>query len=179
MQNQTKQELELVEQEIQTLSEELDKMANSLEVIRRRLHNAKVIEKALDKDEEAPKSGWEPAPVDIIHCAPYLHKDGTVVFERGGKLIIVPSTVVQKAMAATTLVGFFKAFGLDVEDKRAKEGALWLHGNKEMIYPSSKWRRASSASKAGTRTAACPSAITTAGSRTAANKRTPRGGGRT
>ncbi|MEE3380250.1 MAG: hypothetical protein VZQ81_00880 [Succiniclasticum sp.] len=135
MQNQTKQELELVEQEIQTLSEELDKMANSLEVIRRRLHNAKVIEKALDKDEEAPKSGWEPAPVDIIHCAPYLHKDGTVVFERGGKLIIVPSTVVQKAMAATTLVGFFKAFGLDVEDKRAKEGALWLHGNKEMIYP--------------------------------------------
>ena len=125
MQNQTKQELELVEQEIQTLSEELDKMANSLEVIRRRLHNAKVIE----------KSGWEPAPVDIIHCAPYLHKDGTVVFERGGKLIIVPSTVVQKAMAATTLVGFFKAFGLDVEDKRAKEGALWLHGNKEMIYP--------------------------------------------
>ena len=135
MQNQTKQELELVEQEIQALSAELDKMANSLEVIRRRLHNAKVIEKALDKDEEAPKSGWEPAPVDIIHCAPYLHKDGTVVFERGGKLIIVPSTVVQKAMAATTLVGFFKAFGLDVEDKRAKEGALWLHGNKEMIYP--------------------------------------------
>ena len=135
MQNQTKQELELVEQEIQTLSEELDKMANSLEVIRRRLHNAKVIEKALEKDDEAPKSGWVPAPVDIIHCAPYLHKDGTVVFERGGKLIIVPSTVVQKAMAATTLVGFFKAFGLDVEDKRAKEGALWLHGNKEMIYP--------------------------------------------
>ncbi|HAY61852.1 MAG TPA: hypothetical protein DCY37_07250 [Acidaminococcaceae bacterium] len=135
MQNQTKQELELVEQEIQALSAELDKMANSLEVIRRRLHNAKVIEKALEKDDEAPKSGWVPAPVDIINCAPYLHKDGTVVFERGGKLIIVPSAVVQKAMAATSLIEFFKAFGLDVEDKRAKEGALWLHGNKEMIYP--------------------------------------------
>ena len=134
MQQQTKRELELVEQEILKLSEELDRMADSLEVIRRRLHNATVIEKTMEKDEVRP-GAWTPDPVDVIHCAPYLRKDGTVVFDRGGKQIIVPSTVVEKAMQAKTLLEFFQAFGVDVEDKRAKEGALWLHGNKEMIYP--------------------------------------------
>lgn len=95
MQQQTKRELELVEQEILKLSEELDRMANSLEVIRRRLHNASVIEKTMEKDEVRP-GAWTPDPVDVIHCAPYLRKDGTVVFDRGGKQIIVPSTVVEK-----------------------------------------------------------------------------------
>lgn len=47
----------------------------------------------------------------------------------------MPAIVVEKAMKAVSLLVFFRAFGLNVEDKRSKKGALWLYGTKEMLFP--------------------------------------------
>ncbi len=89
-------------------------------------------------DSPTPQPGpkppkWLPTKSELVQYSPYLKQDGTIVIMKNQKPIVLTNKVWQDYRLSTNLKSAFKAFGLEVIDKRHNGGALWVVGKQSDI----------------------------------------------
>ena len=89
----------------------------------------------LDSTEQStPKPPeWLPTNSELVQYSPYLKQDGTIVITKNQNKITLSDKVWQEYRLSKNIKSAFKAFGVEVIDKRHNGGALWVVGKQSEI----------------------------------------------
>lgn len=92
----------------------------------------KLLDAPLQQQATEPPA-WLPTKSDLIQYSPYLKQDGTIVVNINQHSTVLGNKVWQEYRTANSLKAAFKAFSLEVIDKRQNGGALWVIGKQSEI----------------------------------------------